>query len=126
MSVENKIVPIPKDFSDPSGESLTWISEGIREVGRLLECLNLDSKYYFILVVKFIKIRNGLHEKTHYRDPMKLVPLVIYLYFINKGIFIDKEKLLQYSHISRKHFEAFISQILRFKETYQRIQNSEM
>jgi len=116
--IEHTDIPNRDPYNKYSVKLLLCPIEGLLELGRLLTCLNIDNIYLSKLQVLLAKIRNALNEGTHYRDPYKLAPLVIYFYFKSKGILIDKEKLLRHSCISRNHFEAFTLQILRFSKKY--------
>ena len=115
MTIGNYIDSDPNGLVDPSSSRLECPLHGKLEVSRLLKCLNLDLKYFSKLVTKLTVIRNVLQKNVRYRDPMKLAPIVIYLYYRYMGVYINKEELLRHSHLSRKYFEAFVFQILRYE-----------
>jgi len=91
-----------------------WITHGRLELNRLIILMNLDRSYYKLFFDKFLKVRQILHKGTKFRDPFRLVPLIIYFTLWFRGIKMNREELLSHARIPRKEFEAFEFQILSY------------
>jgi len=91
---------------------------GLYEVERLVNYMKLDMKYVPLFQKKLVRYREILERHPLFRDHFRLAPLIIYLYFWFRGKIINKNKLLSVAHISKKSFEAFISQIIRYDEQH--------
>ena len=88
------------------------------EIKRILTTLQLPMSFADAIFKKVIEIRSKLGIGTKYRNPEKLVPIVIYLFFKLKGKTIDKHKILEVSAITKKEFHSFLLQIDLFIPQY--------
>ncbi|TXT57115.1 MAG: hypothetical protein BAJALOKI2v1_540017 [Promethearchaeota archaeon] len=88
------------------------------EVNRILNKLNLPISHSFAIHKKTKEIRDVLNPGTKYRNPDRLVPIVIYVYMKYNKIAINKKNLLEISKISKKEFNSFLTTILKFFPKY--------
>lgn len=88
------------------------------EINRIFDHLSLPQTDKQSIYTKFLEIRRKLGEGTKYRNPEKLVPLVIYFYYKMNCKPIDEKELLEIGRISKDDFQAFKLQILDFWPQY--------
>ena len=96
------------------------IQEKVRmEIKRIFNCLNLPRSYQKIVFKRVKDIWKQLRPGTKYRNIEKLVPIVLYYTLRLENICIRRLKLLEVSKISKKEFNDFSLQILKFIPEYQ-------
>jgi len=96
----------------------TVISKARIEISRVFNCLNLPESKKRDVLQLFKEIRSDLGPGTKYRNPDKLVPIVIYYYMKMSKLSINEVELLKVAKISKKDFNAFKLQITRFIPKY--------
>ncbi|MHA1196168.1 MAG: TFIIB-type zinc ribbon-containing protein [Promethearchaeota archaeon] len=90
------------------------------ELKRILTSLKLPSTEIQPILKLFKTIRAKLAPRTKYRNPEKLIPLIIYFYFKINNRIINQNELLEYSKITKKEFNAFKLQIMSFLPEYKK------
>ncbi len=88
------------------------------EISSILASLDISSGIKESIYKIYLKIRKGLPSGTKFRNPQKLIPLVIYYYLKLNTIPLDEERLLEVSKITKKEYNSFKSQILSFLPKY--------
>jgi len=88
------------------------------EIKRILTTLQIPLSFVEAIYKKVIEIRSKLGVGTKYRNPEKLVPIIIYLFFKLKGKTINKHEILEISNITKKEFHSFLLQIDLFIPQY--------
>jgi transcription initiation factor TFIIIB Brf1 subunit/transcription initiation factor TFIIB len=88
------------------------------EISRIFTILNLPDSHKELVFNKFKKIREGLNPGTKYRNPEKLVPIAIYFTLKLQNVSINEKELLEVAKISKKDFNTFKLQILKFVPQY--------
>ncbi|TXT61052.1 MAG: hypothetical protein BAJALOKI2v1_50020 [Promethearchaeota archaeon] len=88
------------------------------EISRILNALNLPFSYREMIVKKVKAIRNSLTPGTKYRNPDKLIPIVVYMFMKFQKISINKEQLLEISRVNKRDFHAFLLTIQKFFPKY--------
>ena len=88
------------------------------EINRILTILHLPLNFSDVIFKKVLEIRSKLGKGTKYRNPEKLVPIVIYLFFKLKGKTINKYELVEVSPITKKELHSFLLQINTFLPQY--------
>ena len=88
------------------------------EIASIVASLKLSPKIKESLYRIYLKIRKGLKSGTKFRNPQKLIPLVIYYYLKINIIPLNEEKLLEVSKINKKEYCSFKHQIIRFFPKY--------
>ncbi len=89
------------------------------EIRRIFNCLNLPGSYQRIVFKRVKDIWKQLRPGTKYRNIEKLVPIVLYYTLRLENICIRRLKLLEVSKISKKEFNDFSLQVLKFIPEYQ-------
>ncbi len=89
------------------------------EIKRIFNCLNLPRSYQRIVFKRVKNIWKQLRPGTKYRNIEKLVPIVLYYTLRLENICIRRLKLLEVSKISKKEFNDFLLQVLKFIPEYQ-------
>ncbi len=89
------------------------------ETRRIFNCLNLPRSYQRIVFKRVKDIWKQLRLGTKYRNIEKLVPIVLYYTLRLENICIRRLKLLEVSKISKKEFNDFSLQVLKFIPEYQ-------
>ena len=96
------------------------IQEKVRiETKRIFNCLNLPRSSQRIVFKRVKDIWKQLRPGTKYRNIEKLVPIVLYYTLRLENICIRRLKLLEVSKISKKEFNDFSLQVLKFIPEYQ-------
>jgi hypothetical protein len=67
-----------------------------------------------IVLEKYDMISEKLRETTKYRDPSRLIPIIIYIYFHLRGGRINKSQLLSVSQLSSADFNDFFMQFTNY------------
>ncbi|MFX1356705.1 MAG: hypothetical protein ACFFA8_05410 [Promethearchaeota archaeon] len=88
------------------------------EIKRILTNLRIPLSFVDAIYKKVIEIRSKLGVGTKYRNPEKLVPIIIYLFFKLKGKTINKHEILEVSKTTKKEFHSFLLQIDLFVPQY--------
>jgi hypothetical protein len=88
------------------------------EIARILNVLNLPISQKNILVKKAKAVRNSLSPGTKFRNPDKLIPVVIYVHMKFQKICLNKDHLLEISKVSKKDFNSFLFTIQKFFPKY--------
>lgn len=88
------------------------------EINRILTALQLPLSFSDAIFKRVITIRSKLGAGTKYRNPEKLVPIVMYLFFKLKGKTINKHEILEVSNITKKEFNSFLLQLNIFIPQY--------
>ncbi len=88
------------------------------EISNIVASLRLSPKLKESLYRIYLRIRKGLESGTKFRNPQKLVPLTLYYHLKVNNIPLDEEKLLEVSKISKKEYNSFKHQIIRFFPNY--------
>jgi len=88
------------------------------EISRIFTALSLPESYTNVVFKKFKEIRDGLRLGTKFRNPEKLVPIVIYFVLKMRNVAISQKRLLGVSRIEKNDFNAFKFQILKFIPQY--------
>ncbi len=89
------------------------------ETRRIFNCLNLPRSYQKIIFKRVKDVWKQLRSGTKYRNIEKLVPIVLYYTLRLENICIRRLKLLEVSKISKKEFNDFSLQVLKFIPEYQ-------
>jgi len=105
---------IKNQHQNIKGNASMWIQQGQRELNRLVTLMNLDRTCFKLFFDKFVKVRQIFREGTKFRDPIRLVPLVMYFTLHFRGIKMNREELLSHARIPRREFDAFELQILSY------------
>ena len=96
------------------------VQEKVRiETRRIFNCLNLPSSCQSIVFKRVKDIWKQFRPGTKYRQIEKLVPIVLYYTLRLENICIRRLKLLEVSKISKKEFNDFSLQVLKFIPEYQ-------
>ncbi|MBD3342336.1 MAG: hypothetical protein GF353_24765 [Candidatus Lokiarchaeota archaeon] len=88
------------------------------ETSTILARLELPCSLKEYVTSKFKTVWKDLDTGTKFRNPDKLVPLIIYFGSKLRKISIDQKKLLANSKISKKEFNSFKLQILEYFPEY--------
>ena len=90
------------------------------EISRIFNCLGLADYNWLKEMVfhKFKEIRPKLRYGNKYRNPEKLVSIIIYFCLKLQNISINSLTLMDVSSLSKKEFNDFIFQIQRFIPMY--------
>jgi transcription initiation factor TFIIIB Brf1 subunit/transcription initiation factor TFIIB len=88
------------------------------EMRRIFDVLNLPSALKYIVLNKFIKLRECLNPGTKYRAPEKLIPITIYFVCKFENISIHEAELLEVSKITKKEFNWFKLQFQNYIPQY--------
>ena len=88
------------------------------EISSIVASLKLSSKLKEPLYKIYLKIRRGLQSGSKYRNPQKLIPLILYYYLKINNIPLDEKKLLEVSKIDKKEYNSFKPQIIKFFPKY--------
>jgi uncharacterized Zn finger protein (UPF0148 family) len=88
------------------------------EITRILNMLNLPISHKNILVKKVKAIRSSLTPGTKFRNPDRLIPVVIYVHMKYQKICLNKDHLLEISKVSKKDFNSFLFTIQKFFPKY--------
>ena len=97
------------------------IQEKIKiEIQRIVNCLDLQLSCQTAVFKRVKDIWNKFRPGTKYRNIEKLVPIVLYYSLRLENICIRRLKLLEVSKISKKEFNDFSLQILKFFPEYQK------
>ncbi|MBD3256262.1 MAG: hypothetical protein GF383_14285 [Candidatus Lokiarchaeota archaeon] len=89
-----------------------------KEIGRIFARLNLPEAVRSYVETRVKAIWQKLNPGTKYRNPDKLVPLVIYFCCKIRKVSIKQKKLLDVAKISKNEFNAFKLQILEYYPEY--------
>ena len=96
------------------------IQEKIKiEIRRIFNCSKLPNSCQRIVFKRVKDIWEQLRPGTKYRNIEKLVPIVLYYSLKLENICIRRLKLLEVSKISKKEFNDFSLQVLKFISEYQ-------
>lgn len=87
-----------------------------QEIEKIFNSLQLDTleKEKNIILKKFQKIQPAISKTSKYRDPKRLIPIIIYIYRYIIGHKINKSDLISVSQITSKEFNDFILQLSRY------------
>lgn len=77
-------------------------------IRRLCEHLKLSRNFCSHIFHEYKMIRKKILAGTKYRNPEKLVPIVMYLYAKTHCISVRKKELIEFSIISKKEFNYFL------------------
>ncbi len=88
------------------------------EISRIFEALQLPKSLKEDIFMKFVKIRAILGNGTKYRNPDKLVPIIIYIGMKLRKYPIRQDEILNVSKISKREFNAFLLQISNYIPEY--------
>ena len=89
-----------------------------KEISTILELLRFSNSFAEGIFSKFKEIWPQLYPGSRYRNPEKLVPIIMYYYLKLQNIVIDKDELVDVSEISRDEFGSFQLQILHYFPEY--------
>ena len=99
-----------------SKDSMSTLSK--MEISRIFTALSLPEALKELVFKKSQEFYNALQPGTKFRNPEKLAPLAIYFCLKFRNISINESRLLEVSHISKKDFNAFKLQIVKFFPQY--------
>ncbi len=88
------------------------------EISRILASLSYSDSYKEEIFKKFADIRSRLDAGTKYRNPEKLIPIVIFACLKMQNVSVNQVELLKFSKISKKDFNKFKYQLKTFVPEY--------
>jgi len=84
----------------------------------ILEKLRLTNSFAEGIHTKFKEIWPKLKAGSIYRNPVKLVPVIMYYYLTFQNIIVSKDELVEVSEISGNEFGNFQKQVLQYFPEY--------
>lgn len=94
------------------------ITKAKYETSRLCDYLGISESRKEAIITKFKQFRLKIKPGTMYRNPNKLIPLIIYFDCKLNGIALREQDLLEIAKIKKKDFNAFKLKIQEFLPDY--------
>jgi len=87
------------------------------EMKRIFRLLHFPQDRIEETMLKFKTLHACIHDGCKFRKPKKLVPITIYYHLKSLGMAINAGQLVAISSLTMREFQAFTSQIKRFRST---------
>jgi len=102
-----------------SQSNISYVNKSAKiEISRLITGLSLSASLKGPIFKLFKEIRGKLKKGIKYRNPEKLIPVLIYFYCKKEYIAIDEDALLQISKVDKKEYNYCKLKISRFIPHY--------